>query len=66
MEVSRTKILKINGNDLNFNSENSKEFSLLIDGKYCDGQSGWNLISIYACNRYHDKGKGATSKTHRR
>jgi alpha-galactosidase len=36
----------VNGNDLNFNSDNSKEFSLLIDGKECSGRSGWDLISF--------------------
>jgi alpha-galactosidase len=56
-----TKALKINGNDLNFNTENSKEFSLLIDGKYCDGLSGWNLFSILPAKDSH-KGNGATVK----
>jgi alpha-galactosidase len=42
---------------LNFNSEKSKEFSLLIDGKHCDGQSGWSLISYqYAADSRQGKG----------
>ena len=30
--IIRTKTLKITGSDINFNSEDSKEFSLIIDG----------------------------------
>ena len=56
-----TKSLKIKGNDLNFDSEVSKEFSLEIDGKVCDGESGWNLISFAAAADSH-YGKGATVK----
>jgi len=56
-----TKSLKINGNDLNFDSEKSKEFSLYIDGKYCDGQSGWSLKSFKNASDNH-QGKGATVK----
>jgi alpha-galactosidase len=56
-----TRRFKINGNDLNFNSEESREFSLLIDGKYCDGQSGWSLISFEAATDIR-QGKGATVK----
>jgi len=56
-----TKSLKINGNDLNFNSEGSKEFSLYIDGKYCDGKSGWSLISFVKASDDH-QGNGATVK----
>lgn len=57
----RTKSLKIKGNDLNFDSEQSKEFSLEIDGKLCDGESGWNLISFDKADDAR-KGKGATVK----
>ena len=56
-----TKSLKIKGSDLNFNSEVSKEFSLEIDGKVCDGESGWNLISFAAAGDSR-KGNGATVK----
>lgn len=54
-----TRKLKIKGNDLNFATEESKEFSLLINEKYCDGQSGWSLISILPAGDIR-KGKGAT------
>jgi alpha-galactosidase len=57
----RTKKLKINGSDLNFNSDKSKEFSLLINGKDCNGESGWNLISFIPANDER-QGKGATVK----
>jgi alpha-galactosidase len=57
----RTNKLKIKGNDLNFNSEESKEFSLLVDSKYYDGQSGWSLISFNAAADIR-QGKGATIK----
>jgi alpha-galactosidase len=56
-----TRSLKIKGNDLNFNSEESKEFSLLIDGKYCDGKSGWSLMSIDPATDIR-QGNGATTK----
>jgi len=56
-----TRSLKIKGNDLNFNSKESKEFSLLIDGKNCDGKSGWSLISYVAATDIR-QGKGATVK----
>jgi alpha-galactosidase len=56
-----TQSLKIKGNDLNFNSEQSKEFSLLIDGKYCDGKSGWSLMSIDPARDIR-QGNGATIK----
>jgi alpha-galactosidase len=56
-----TQSLKIKGNDLNFNSEQSKEFSLLIDGKYCDGKSGWSLMSIEPASDIR-RGNGATTK----
>ncbi len=56
-----TKSLKIKGNDLNFDSSESKEFSLEIDGKICDGESGWNLISYVSASDTR-KGKGATVK----
>ena len=54
-----TKSLKIKGSDLNFDSQESKEFSLEIDGKVCDGESGWNLISFNSATDSH-KGAGAT------
>ena len=57
----RTKTLKISGCDINFNSESSKEFSLIIDGKRCDGQSGWELISFVSAGDIR-KGSGATVK----
>lgn len=56
-----TKSLKLKGNDLNFDSEKSKEFSLYIDGKYCDGQSRWSLMSFEAASDNY-QGKGATVK----
>ena len=56
-----TKSLKIKGNDLNFDSEKSKEFSLEIDGKLCDGESGWELISFIRAGDTR-QGKGATVK----
>ncbi len=56
-----TKILKISGSDINFNSEDSKEFSLIINGKQCDGQSGWDLISFVSASDIR-KGSGATVK----
>ncbi len=54
-----TKSLKIKGVDLNFDSDQSKEFSLDIDGKVCDGESGWNLISFVKANDSR-QGRGAT------
>ncbi len=56
-----TNSLQLKGNDLNFNSGMSKEFSLYIDGKYCDGQSEWDLISFAAANDNY-KGNGAIVK----
>jgi alpha-galactosidase len=56
-----TKSLKLKGNNLNFNSERSTEFSLYIDGKYCDGKSGWDLISFTNAND-NRQGNGATVK----
>ena len=56
-----TKTLKIKGTDLNFDSEVSKEFSLEINGKVCDGESEWNLISFTAAGDSR-KGNGATVK----
>ena len=56
-----SKSLKLKDNDLNFNSGKSKEFSLYIDSKNCDGQSGWNLMSFVAANDNY-KGNGATVK----
>lgn len=56
-----TKILKISGSDINFNSEDSKEFSLIINGKQGDGQSGWDLISFVSASDIR-KGSGATVK----
>lgn len=53
--------LRIKGTELNFNSEKSLEFSLFINGKYCDGQSGWNLLSFEAASDIR-MGKGATVK----
>ena len=41
-----TKSLRLKGNENNFATEKSKEFSLFIDGKYCDGHSGWILKSF--------------------
>ena len=57
----QTKSLKINKNDLNFDLQESKEFSFLIDGKYCDGQSGWILKSFVAATDTR-QGKGVTAK----
>ncbi len=54
-------MLRIKGNNLNFNSETSKEFSLLINGNYCDGQSGWDLISFASASDKR-QGRGATIK----
>ncbi len=59
--IFQTKSLKIKGNDLNFDSEKSKEFSLYINGKYCDGQSGWDLKSFDVARDDH-QGQGATVK----
>jgi alpha-galactosidase len=56
-----TKSIKLNGHNFNFNSEKSKEFSFNINGKYYDGQSGWNLISFTEVSDDY-KGKGATLK----
>jgi alpha-galactosidase len=53
--------LKITGSDLNFNSVESKEFSLSVNGKNCDGQSGWSLNSIIPASDTR-RGKGATVK----
>ena len=55
-----TKSLKIHGNDLNFNSEKSKEFSLEINGNLCNGESGWDLISFVAASDDH-QGNGGQS-----
>jgi alpha-galactosidase len=56
-----TKNLKIKGNDLNFDSERSKEFSMEINGKLCNGESGWNLISFNPAIDSR-QGKGAIVK----
>ena len=56
-----TKNLKIKGSDLNFDSEQSKEFSLEIDGRQCDGESGWNLITFVQAGDSR-KGNGVTIK----
>ena len=57
--IIRTKTLKITGSDINFNSEDSKEFSLIIDGTQCDGHSGWDLISFVSASDIR-QGSGAT------
>ena len=57
--ILSTSKLTVNGNDLNFNSDNSKEFSLLIDGKECSVKSGWDLISFSSASDTR-QGKGAT------
>ena len=53
--------LKIKDNDLNFNSDISSEFSFLINGRDCNGKSGWNLISFVAAAD-PGQGRGATVK----
>ncbi len=54
-----TNSLKLKGNDLNFDTRDSKEFSFLINGKSYDGSSGWKLISFGAAKDNH-QGNGAT------
>jgi alpha-galactosidase len=56
--LSTTKFV-VNGNDLNFNADNSNEFSLLIDGRECNGRSGWDLISFSQASDTR-QGNGAT------
>lgn len=56
-----TKNLKIRGSDLNFDSQKSKEFSFEMNGKSCDGSSGWSLISFKTA-RDTRQGNGATVK----
>jgi alpha-galactosidase len=56
-----TKNLKIKGNDLNFDSERSNEFSMEINGKLCNGESGWNLI-LFNPAIDSKQGKGAIVK----
>jgi len=56
-----TKSLKLKDNDINFNSEKSKEFSLLINGKICDGKSGWILKQIEPSSDNY-QGTGAVVK----
>ena len=53
-----TSTLKLNGNDLNFNSLESKEFSFLIDGESYDGSSGWKFVSFDSAKDNHN-GSGA-------
>ena len=53
-----TIALKIKGSELNFDSGESKEFSIEIDGKVFDGESGWNLISFTSAKDSHI-GQGA-------
>jgi alpha-galactosidase len=53
--------LRLKGNDLNFNTKDSKEFSFLIDGRSYDGQSGWQLLSFNIAKDEHE-GNGATIK----
>ncbi len=55
-----TKSIMLKNNDLNFNSR-SVEFSFMIDGKYFDGASGWELISFLPGKDKY-KGNGATVK----
>ncbi len=54
-----TNGLRLNGNDLNFDTRDSKEFSFLIDGKNYDGISGWRLVSFVSAKDSHH-GNGAT------
>lgn len=56
-----TKSLLLKGNNLNFNSGRSDEFSLLINGSKCDGRSGWDLISIIPISDDY-QGSGALVK----
>ncbi len=66
-----TKSILLNGNDLNFIAKPDdfsknvgsveNEFSLLIDGKYYDGLSGWQFVS-YAPANDSRQGQGATLK----
>jgi alpha-galactosidase len=54
-----TKHFKLKGNDFIFNSGRNSEFSLLIDVRKCDEQSGWDLISFFPV-RDNYQGDGAT------
>jgi alpha-galactosidase len=54
-----TKSLRIKGNDLNFDTEGSKEFSFSADAKNYDGNSGWRLVSFSSSNDNY-QGNGAT------
>lgn len=54
-----TRSLKIKGSGWNFATEKSKEFSMFINGQYCDGNSGWLLKSFVPASDTR-QGKGAT------
>ena len=54
-----TNYLKLNNSDLNFCTNQSQEFSFLIDSKSYNGTSGWALINFTAAKDDH-QGNGVT------
>ena len=56
-----TQSLKLNGSDINFIRGRSSEFSVYIDGKYCDGRSGWDLLGLSPAGDDY-QGNGATMR----
>jgi len=54
-----TRSIQLKGNDLNFDTRDSKEFSFRMNDKDYDGKSGWNLISFIKA-KDDQQGSGAT------
>lgn len=56
-----TRRITVKSDSMDFTGRKSKEFSLLINGKYYDGHSGWTLMAMANTHDDH-QGKGAVIK----